>query len=189
MILYVDETENNDYFIVAGLLVESKEQTDFVFKQFKRKVKNFRLTPREKEKVFIEFKATILDREYQRIKVCMLEHINRMNYSVFYSVYPKNGQKFYQEYKEQEYIRMLEKIVSNINKNIDIIFDAFKKKDFEEKIIKIISSKENVLSIQKRDSRLEDGLKFVDNICSIIRLYKTSQNTVFYHLLSEINEI
>ena len=34
MILFVDETECKDYFIVAGLLTESKSKTDDAFKNF-----------------------------------------------------------------------------------------------------------------------------------------------------------
>lgn len=37
MILYVDETECDDFFIVAGLLTFSEEQTNLVYKQFKKK--------------------------------------------------------------------------------------------------------------------------------------------------------
>ena len=56
MILFVDETECKDYFIVAGLLTESKSKTDDAFKRFKKKVKNFPIPPKKKEKLFTEFK-------------------------------------------------------------------------------------------------------------------------------------
>lgn len=189
MILYVDETECDEYFIVAGLLTESKNKTDIVFKQFNKKVKNFPLSPREKEKVFREFKAVLLDRHYQKIKVTMLKYINELDCTIYFTVYSKEEQKMHQKKKEQEYIRMLRKIVSNIDNDIEIIFDAFKKKDFEENIIRTISQESNVLSIKQQDSQLESGLKFIDNICSSIRLYKTRQSKVFYYLLSDIFEI
>lgn len=189
MILYVDETESDDLFIVAGLLTQSKDNTDLVFKQFNKKVKKFPISPKEKEKVFREFKAILLDKHYQKVKICMIEYINKLDYSIYYSIYSKNGENFYQFQKEQEYIRMLGKIVSSIEEDIDIIFDAFKKKDFEEKIIGSISKIDNVLSIRKQDSQLESGLKFIDNICSSIRLYRTKQNKVYYHLLSGIHEV
>ena len=44
---------------------------------------------------------------------------------------------------------MLEKIVSNIADDIDIIFDNFNKKDFEMKIVERIGSKDNVRSINE----------------------------------------
>lgn len=40
MILFVDETECEDYFIVAGWLTESKSKIVATFKRFKKKVKN-----------------------------------------------------------------------------------------------------------------------------------------------------
>lgn len=75
-ILYVDETESNDLFIVAGLLTESKGKTDLVFKQFNKKAKQFLIPPKEKEKVFREFKAVLLDKHYQKIKICILNFIS-----------------------------------------------------------------------------------------------------------------
>jgi len=97
MILFVDETECEDYFIVAGLLTDSKLKTDATFKKFKKKVKNFPISPKDKEKIFTEFKSVILDKKYQRIKVCMLEHISTMNYSIYYAVYKKKSKSFYQQ--------------------------------------------------------------------------------------------
>ncbi|MCD7809869.1 MAG: hypothetical protein LUH02_11050, partial [Erysipelotrichaceae bacterium] len=61
MILYIDETESDDYFIVAGLLTESKDKTDFAYKHFKKGLNYLKITPKEKQKVFYEFKATLLD--------------------------------------------------------------------------------------------------------------------------------
>lgn len=133
MILYVDETECEDFFIVAGLLTESKSKTDVAFKRFKKKVKNFSIPARKKEKLFTEFKSVLLDKEYQKIKVCMLEHIDSLNYSIIYSVYKKDDNKFNQDTKEQIYIRLLNNIVSNIDTHTDIIFDTFNKQDFEKK--------------------------------------------------------
>lgn len=40
MILFVDETENDNYFIVTGLLVESQNDIDSVYSRFKKKAKN-----------------------------------------------------------------------------------------------------------------------------------------------------
>ena len=150
MILFVDETECKDYFIVAGLLTESKSKTDDAFKRFKKKVKNFPIPPKKKEKLFTEFKSVLLDKEYQKIKVCMLEHIDSLNYSVIYSVY---------------------------------------KKDFEEKIINSIKLNHNVLSIIQQDSRLEFGLQFIDNICSVIRLHIDRKESTLYYLLSNYYEV
>lgn len=189
MILFVDETECEDYFIVAGLLTESKLKTDTAFKKFKKKVKNIPIPPKKKEKLFTEFKSVLLDKEYQKIKVCMLEHIDSLNYSIIYSVYKKDDNKFDQDSKEHIYIQLLNKIVSNIDDQIEIIFDTFNKKDFEEKIIKSLSQLSNVDSIKSQDSEIEFGLQFIDNICSIIRLHVDRKESTLYYLLSNYYEV
>lgn len=76
MILYIDETENDNYFIVTGLLVTSKQNVDMTYKRFKKKVNAMNLPPKRKEKIFNEFKSVILDREFQKIKK---NHANRNN--------------------------------------------------------------------------------------------------------------
>lgn len=190
MILYVDETECGDYFIVAGLLTESKEETDYAYKKFKKKIKNMPLSAKQKEKIFVEFKSVLLDKEFQKIKIRMLEHINNLDYSVLFSVYNKKDCKMNQETKEKQYIELLNTIVSHINTDIDIIFDAFNKKDFEQNIIDTISAHKTVLSIRKQDSRLEAGVQFIDNICSIIRLNKTNvENDFFRFIESKVIEL
>ncbi len=81
---------------------------------------------------------------------------------------------------------MLEKIVSNIADDIDIIFDNFNKKDFEMKIVERIGSKDNVRSIKPMNSQLEAGLKYVDNICSVIRLHLSDHDEYsFYSFIKD----
>ena len=52
MILYVDETENDDFFIVCGLLVSSVEVIETSYKHFKKAVKNYPISDNEKQIVF-----------------------------------------------------------------------------------------------------------------------------------------
>ena len=68
MVLYVDETENDDYFIVTGLLVNS--QTDIIntYNHFKKRADKLKIAPKEKGKLFTEFKSTLLDNRFQKIK-------------------------------------------------------------------------------------------------------------------------
>ena len=69
MILYIDETESDDYFIVAGLLTSSKAATNLSYKHFKKKLRSMKISDKEKQRIFYEFKAVLLDRHYQRIKI------------------------------------------------------------------------------------------------------------------------
>lgn len=189
MILFVDETECEDYFIVAGLLTDSKAKTDIAYKKFKKKVKNFPISPKKKEKLFTEFKSVLLDKEYQKIKVCMLEHIDSLNYSIIYSIYKKDDNKFNQVKKEKIYMQLLNNIVSNIDERIDVIFDTFNKRDFEEKIINNLLQLPHIDSVKSQDSETEFGLQFIDNIYSIIRLHIDRKGSTFYYLLSNYYEI
>ena len=186
MILYIDETECDDYFIVAGLLTQSKRDTDLAYKHFKKGLKSMKISPKEKQKVFYEFKATLLDRHYQRIKIKMLVEINKLENTILFSTYTKKDLIFNQQDKEENYILLLQKIVTSINQEIDIIFDNFNNQKFEEKIIEEISKYDHVLSINAKESFDEAGLQFIDNICSVLRLDQTqSDKNHFYELIKK----
>jgi len=68
MILYVDETECPEYFIVTGLLVRSKEDVELAFKRFRKWTMSIPLPEDVRAQLNIEFKSTLLDRRYKRIK-------------------------------------------------------------------------------------------------------------------------
>lgn len=144
-----------------------------------------RLSEKAKRSVYQEFKAVLLDKHYQKIKVKMLKELNSFEYNVVFSAYLKKTDFFSQTVKEEQYILLLEKIVQSINSEIDIIFDTFNKNDFESKIISRVNSYDNVKSITACDSRLVPGLQFIDNICSSIRLYKSGLNEDFFDLIKD----
>ena len=106
MVLYVDETENDDYFIVTGLLVESEADVSAVYSRFKKRADKHKISPKYKSKLFTEFKSTILDKRFQKIKVIMLEELNAIDYCVIYSCYIKKESILTQENKERVYIQL-----------------------------------------------------------------------------------
>lgn len=181
MVLYVDETENDDYFIVTGLLVNS--QTDIIntYNHFKKRADKLKIAPKEKGKLFTEFKSTLLDNRFQKIKGFMIEELDVIEHCVIYSCYIKKSSKFSQELKEETYIKLLRKIVEAIDVDVDIVFDTFNKRNFEESILSTISKLQNVNSIESCDSQLSPGLQYVDNLCSIYRhhLSGTDKNGFF----------
>lgn len=187
MILYVDETETDDYFIVAGMLVESKEAVLLRYKQFKNKIKDYKISPREKQSLYHEFKSVKLEKHHQRIKIKMMEEITEISDCIIYSSYIKKDTKLYQEAKEDIYISLLTRMVSCIAEPIDVMFDAFNKKDFEKKIILSILPLANVEKITAGDSILEPGLQFVDNVCGAIRLSKLDNDGWgFFDIIAKI---
>ena len=48
MILYIDETENQDYFIVAGLLAESQLVVDNSFRHLKNRINKLNYKAKDK---------------------------------------------------------------------------------------------------------------------------------------------
>ena len=79
MVLYIDETENEEFFIVAGLLVESDSVVQASYKHLKKSIRGMHIPDRYKAKVYTEFKSTLLDRDYRRIKQRMLVEIQELN--------------------------------------------------------------------------------------------------------------
>lgn len=65
MILYVDETENEECFIVAGLLLSSNTEANTIYARFKNDIKGFKISKKQKEFVYIEFKSFLLDSRFQ----------------------------------------------------------------------------------------------------------------------------
>ena len=186
MILYVDETENENVFIVAGLLVQTEEEVMVAYKRFKNNIKGFKLGDKAKSKLFTEFKSTLMDRKYQRIKVRMLKEISGMDCLVYYSVYEKSTVKMKQPVKQSVYISLLTRIVSSIKPNMVVIFDNFGIDSFENDIIHAVGMIEQVKMISAADSQIEPGLQFVDNICSVIRRHICSEEgDLFFEYISD----
>ena len=175
MLLFVDETENEFFFIVGGVLVDSRESASAAYKRFKRRIKEYPITNNERMKIYTEFKSYLLDKGYQRIKLRMIEEIDQLNSCIIFSCYIKKEAILLQEQKEKIYIALLSRIVSSIEEDISIIFDRFNIPSFEAEIVQTISEYQNVQAIMPRDSQEEPGLQFADNVCSVLRQHKTEQ--------------
>ena len=181
MILYVDETENDSCFIVAGLLVKSEEQIRESYKKFKNRIKGIKIPSKYKAKVYTEFKSVKLDRDYSKIKYRMLEEIVDLEGSVIYSIHIKKSNKLNQVLKESVYITLLSSIVASLEEETTVVFDAFNKPDFESNIIRSVETIKNVKNIYPNDSQKESGLQYIDNICSVIRLYRSGEDQFSYY--------
>ena len=180
MILYIDETENNEIFVVAGLLVKNQTSVHTAYKHFKKQIQNIYIPDKYKGKVYTEFKSTLLDRDYKRIKRCMLEEIYHLECEILYSVYQKKQPVINQIQKESIYITLLSSILASQSDGITVIFDRFGKKDFEERIVKSALTIECVDDIHPEDSQREAGLQFIDNICSVIRRHISGKDNFSY---------
>lgn len=186
MVLYIDETENDQFFILAGLLVDSDLAVEEAYRHFKNSIKGIKLSNRAKSKVYTEFKATLLDKEYQKIKQRMLESITDLDCKILYSCYLKNGIKLNQVLKESIYITLLSSIVSAVDDSIEIVFDCFNKKGFEDNIVHSLNLDENVISIHPADSQKVHGLQFADNICSVVRRHKSEEDILDHYSMIKV---
>lgn len=186
MFLFVDETECPEYFIVTGLLVNSRQDIELAYKRFKKKVDNIKISPKKKAILFTEFKSTLMDKHYQKAKTDMLLELNVFAHCAIFSCHTKKESKFIQEDKENVYITLITKIIEAIPQDVDVVFDGFNKKDFEDRIVSNLQLLNNVTSARAADSQTEAGLKYVDNICSVIRLRKTEQDN--YHFFNLIEK-
>ena len=168
MVIYIDETENDEYFIVSGFLVDCEETVINAYKRFKKSIKKYPISEKYKAKLYTEFKSTLLDRDYSRIKKRMLEEIIATNGTIIYAYRKKSTARKNQTYKESTYIELLYSILKTLEQNTTVIFDRFGKSDFEGNIISKMQSLDTVVDIYPKDSQLDYGLQFADNICSVI---------------------
>ena len=184
MILYVDETENEQFFIVAGLLVNNEYVVNDSYKRFKHMIKNCKLSNKAKTKIYTEFKSTILDSHYQNIKIKMLKIVNEINNQIVYTFYIKKIKNLKQKNKEEIYIDLLLKIINSINMEIFVVFDKFNNLYFENMIYRKLIENKNVLDVKAADSQQEPGLQYIDNICSVLRLNVSNlDKNNFYSLI------
>lgn len=184
MILYVDETASDEYFIVTGLLIKNVSDIEMAYKRFRKQANLVKLAPKKKAVLFTEFKSTIMDTDFQQLKIKMLKELNKFEYCTIYSCYVKKN-AFGQSVKEKIYTALLMKIVGAIEDEVDIIFDTFNKCDFEHDIIECLLGCTNVESIRPCDSQKEAGIQFVDNLCSVFRLHKTNRDVMNFYALVE----
>ena len=180
--LYVDESEDSEQFILCGLLVDSQYSINKNYKKFKRSIQNYPLKNKTKDLLFNEFKSTLLDKRYQKIKFKMLYSLQSIDYKVLYARYVKKNIMM-QDQKEEIYINMLNKIINNINCNVNIVFDCFHKTDFEDKIINTISVLTNVNTIIPKESFDSPGIQYTDNVCSAIRRNLNGTNTDYFEII------
>lgn len=167
--LYIDESADNNVFVVGGVLISNEVELLNTYKHFKKSAVNSLKTRRDIEKVCNEFKSVLLDKSYPKIKRKLLNSINESNISVVYSV-EYLQEKLYQDTKEKIYIDLLSRIVKGIDEPVLIItFDSFGNKKFEDRIKSEIGNIDNVSKITCDYSYNCKGLQFADNVCGVIR--------------------
>lgn len=80
-------------------------------------------------------------------------------------------------------------MINDIDDEVAVYFDSFKKKDFEDKIKERISKIDNVILIESKDSLNNKGIQFADNICSVVRRYLSNNDENNYYDIIKDNVI
>ena len=167
--LYIDESIDQNVFVVGGALVENENQILLAYKQLKKQIIKTPLTRKQKEKIMFELKSVSLDRSYPKIKRKLLYKLNSINCNIIYS-FRTITRPLNQEIKEKTYIMLLKEIINRLEDEVIIItFDLFNNTSFENRIIKEIGILKNVKEIKRDLSFNNKGLQFADNVVGTIR--------------------
>ena len=189
--LFIDESIDEKFYVVGGILTDSESELLLVYNQFKKQVLNMPLTNKQKINITTEFKSTLLDKTYPQIKKKFLYKVNTFNCDVIYS-YKTLNEKLNKDISETTYIELLTNIVRSINDDVIVItFDNFSNVRFENRIISTIGNLKNVKSIKKDYSYNNKGLQFADNVVGVIRrkLSDTDNNGFFDIISNKIVEV
>ena len=118
----------------------------------------------------------------------MLNHIDLLDCHITYSCQKKSQLNIKNEEKKRLYIEAIHETLNIVDKPTDVIFDYFKNKKFEQEIIDSFINNKKVLSIVPGDSKLYAGLKYVDNICSVVRhrINNNDKHDYFYLIKDKI---
>lgn len=101
--LYIDESLDENCFVVGGILVDNEQDMLLAYRQFKKSIDGIPMTRKQKERVTHEFKANLLDKSFPQIKRKLLYKLNAFDCKVIYA--SANKQKITnQNEKENETI-------------------------------------------------------------------------------------
>ena len=167
--LYIDESYDENVFVVGGVITNNKEEIARTYSKFKKHLKKYPLSENKKRLIMSEFKSCILDRSFPKIKRFILSYINDANINIIYSCNQIN-KKLEQDEKESLYITLLKNIINIINDDIVIVtFDSFSNTRFNSKIYNKIKEINNVMDVLCVNSFENKGLQFADNVVGTIR--------------------
>jgi hypothetical protein len=181
MYIYIDETEDKDYFVVGGILVEEENTLTSIHKRITKIIKRQKYSAKTKSLLLTELKDYQLNKSYRILKRTVLNELAGSG-SYYYSLYIKK-KHFKQVDKEKMYIRLLKEIASKIDSKINIVYDEFRLQRFHNNIEVELIKLDNVISIESGNSQSNKSLQFADIICGTIRRYHQDQDTEMFNLI------
>lgn len=187
--LYIDESIDENNFVVGGILANSVNDVDIAYKQLKKQIERIPMTRKQKESVTCELKSTLLDRSFKQIKRKLLYKLQSFDCVVMYNSKKIDG-RINQEQKEYIYIQLLKELIKSIEEELIVVtFDEFNNKRFDNNIINEIGCLTNVKEIKKDQSYNNRGLQFADNVCGVIRRHLSDvDKDNLYDIISNITK-
>ncbi|MBR5340882.1 MAG: DUF3800 domain-containing protein [Erysipelotrichaceae bacterium] len=183
--LYIDESLDENLFVVGGILVDNEQDMLLAYRQFKKSIDSIPMTRKQKERITHEFNASLLDKSFPQIKRKLLYKLNVFDCKVVYASANKHNIKSQKE-KEKTYIHLLSRIIEIINEDVIVVtFDSFGNARFERDIISAISNYKNVSSIRNDLSFNNKGLQFADNVCGVIRKHLSGNDADDFYKIIE----
>jgi len=204
--LYLDETEDEKYFIIGGVLTTDIKKVEDAVYETKRNIKRKKGIPEKtKAKILTELKERDLNSwGLQDIKKhfflnLTLDKVKFRGKNVFTPnpkvkvigvIHIKENSSLVNEKKGYIYFKMLELLLSDPlfkEKEIEIIYDEFSSEYFDKSIETTIDSYINLKKIQSGNSEVVKALQAAD-LCvgSIRRNLNGEKNCYYYELIKDI---
>lgn len=138
------------------------------YRSIRKILNSYPLSRNEKTRICSELKSYIIENGYPNIKRKILNCIYEAKLEIVAS-FSKLNTKLNEDKKQELYIELFNKIVNGIDDDVEIMFDSFSNKNYEEKIIREISINSKVKDIDCDFSYNSKGLQLADNVCGVIR--------------------
>ena len=171
------------FFVVGGILVYEEDTLVSIHKKITKIIKRQKYSAKTKSILLTELKDYQLNKSYRKLKRTILNKLEDSG-SYYYSLYIKK-KHFKQVDKENVYIRLLKKIVSKIESDVNIVYDEFRLRRFHNNIEVELMKLDNVLTVKSGNSQSNKSLQFADIICDTVRRYHQDQDTEMFNLITD----
>ncbi len=182
MFLFIDETEDDKYFLVGGILVPKEDSLQGLYKKVRSKIKHHKYSMKAKNELLTELKDYQINKRYRRLKKYILQKLSTIG--VFYYCMIGKKKHFKQVDKERTYIKLLKKIIKSVNCDVNVVYDDFKLLRFHNNISVEVLKLENVISVNSAKSQECKSLQFSDIVVGTIRRYYKELDIEMYKIIS-----
>lgn len=211
LFIFLDETEDENYFLVGGIVTSDREELLDAIHETRRFIKSKKgLVQRHREQILNEIKDYYLVRwGYEDIKVKFLENIRfkkiktknkkkstshvRSNIIVAYMKFENEEKKHLSQVEKEEiYYQMLCSLLSDpkfANEKIEIIYDEYGNAEFRDRLTNLPNHFKNLIQISPGKSNIIKELQAADVCVGCIRRSLSGENLEIFTIIEEITYI